>query len=303
MIDPLSDIALFARVVEAGSFTAAAAELQITTSYASRRVRLLEDRLGARLLHRTTRKLALTDAGRAFYEEAAPHLEGLLDAERAVTALQAEPRGTLRIAAPRSFGLRWLQPALLPFLRRWPELRVEISFDDRIHDIVGEGYDLAIRGGRLGDTSLVARRLCSFRGVLVASPAYLALRGRPAHPTDLHQHSLLDYAVATSMPRWWFRGAEGEVSIDGRGRITTDSGDAILAWARAGLGIAYQPEFLLAETLRNGELEVLLPDWQTWEGSFHAVWPHRRHLSPKVRLLVEHLVEALAGPPWGSAGV
>jgi DNA-binding transcriptional LysR family regulator len=298
MIDPLSDIALFARVVESGSFTAAAAELQISTSYASRRVRVLEDRLGARLLHRTTRQLALTDAGRAFYEQAAPHLEGLLDAERAVSALQSEPRGTLRIAAPLSFGLRWLQPALLPFLQRWPELRVEISFDDRTRDIVGEGFDLAIRGGRLADTSLVARRLCSFRGLLVASPAYLAARGRPSHPHQLAEHTLLDYAVTTSMPRWWFQGPEGELSVEGRGHLVADSGEALVAWARAGLGIAYQPEFLLADLLASGELEALLPDWQTWEGAFHAVYPHRRHLSPKVRLLVEHLAQALAGPPW-----
>lgn len=297
-MDHLADIALFVRVVDGESFTAAAAALGISKSYASRRVRALEDHLGARLLDRTTRRLSLTDAGRAFYEQAAPHLDGLAAAEQAVAALQAEPRGTLRLAAPLSFGLRWLQPALLAFMARWPELRVEVSFDDRTVDVVAEGYDLAIRGGRMTDSSLVARRLAPIQGVVAASPAYLAAAGTPAHPADLARHRCLDYAIRASMPRWWLSGPQGEVSVEPDARLVTDSGQVLVAAAVAGLGVVYQPDFLVRDEILAGRLVPLFPGWRTWDGHFHAVYPHRRHLSPKVRLLVEHLVAAFDGPPW-----
>lgn len=301
MIEHLSDLAFFVSVVEAGSFTAAARERRLSTSYLSRRLRLLEDALGVRLLHRTTRKLALTDAGRALYEQAAPHLEGLLDAGRAAGAQQAEPRGILRLAAPHSFAMRWLLDPLGRFLARWPALRLEASFDDRTHDLIGEGYDLAIRGGRLPDTGLVARRLCGFQTVVAASPSWIARHGAPTHPQDLARATLLDYSLARSTPGWWFQSPTGEerrVEVDPRRAIVADSGEALIAWARAGLGVVYQPEFLLHEPLRTGELVALLPGWRTWEAAFHAVYPTRRHLSPAVRLLVEHLVHELAGPPW-----
>lgn len=301
MIEHLGDLAFFVSVVEAGSFTAAARERKLSTSYLSRRLRLLEDALGVRLLHRTTRKLALTEAGRALYEQAAPHLEGLLDAGRAVGALQAEPRGILRLAAPHSFAMRWLLDPLGRFLARWPALRLEASFDDRTHDLIGEGYDLAIRGGRLPDTGLVARRLCGFRTLAAASPAWLARHGHPRHPQELAQATLLDYALTRSAPSWWFRSPAGEVrtvEVDPRRAIVADSGEALIAWARAGLGVVYQPEFLLDDALRTGALVALLPDWGTAEAAFHAVYPSRRHVSPAVRLLVEHLVQELRGPPW-----
>lgn len=297
-MEHLADIVIFVRVVDAGSFTAAAEGLSISKSYASRRVRALEDHLGARLLDRTTRRLSLTEAGRAFYEQAAPHLDGLADAERAVAALQSAPRGTLRLAAPLSFGLRWLQPALLGFMARWPELRVEVSFDDRTVDVVAEGYDLAIRGGRLVDSSLVARRLAPITGVVAASPAYLARAGTPTHPSELSRHACLDYAVATTMPRWWLSGPDGEVSAEVDALYLADNGLALVAAAVAGAGVVYQPDFLVRDDVRAGRLVQLFPGWQTWQGAFHAVYPHRRHLSPKVRLLVEHLVQAFDGPPW-----
>lgn len=297
-MNDLNDLRIFVRVVEAGSFTAAAEALGLSKSYASRRVRTLEDQLGARLMDRTTRRLSLTEAGRAFYEQAAPHLEGLAEAERAVSALQSAPRGTLRLAAPSSFGLRWLQPALHAFMARWPELRVEVSYDDRQVDVIADGFDLAIRGGRLADTSLVARKLAPMTGVVVASPAYLARAGTPDHPSELTRHACLDYAVASTVPRWWLSGPDGEVSVEVDARLVADNGQALVAAAVAGLGVAYQPDFLVRDELRAGRLVRLFPGWATWQGAFHAVYPHRRHLSPKVRLMVEHLVRAFEGPPW-----
>lgn len=294
----LPDIAIFVAVVERGSFTSAADDLGISKSYASRRVRALEDHLGSRLMDRTTRRISLTEAGRAYYEQVAPHLEGLASAERAVAALQAEPRGTLRLAAPLSFGLRWLQPAVMDFMERWPELAVEVSFDDRTVDVVAEGFDLAIRGGRLLDSALVARKLAPITGVVVASPAYLAKHGRPEHPDELQHHRCLDYAVKTSMPQWWLEGPDGEHSARIEARLVADNGLALVEAARAGLGICYQPDFLVRDGVLAGELVPLFPGWRTWSGAFHAVYPHRRHLSPKVRLLVEHLVTAFEGPPW-----
>lgn len=294
----LSDIEIFVAVVDGGTFTAAAATLDLSKSYVSRRLRALEDQLGVRLLDRTTRRRSLTDAGRAYHEQVAPLLEGLAGAERAVAALQAQPRGTLRLAAPQSFGLRWLQPALHEFMERWPELRVEVSFSERMIDVVADGFDLAIRGGSLEDSALVARRLAPITGVAVASPAYLSLMGTPTHPSQLSRYTCLDYAVRRTMPSWWFRGDEGEVSVSVEARLVSDSGAALVAAAEAGLGICYQPDFEVYDGLRAGRLVRLFPAWQAWDGALFAVYPHRRHLSPKVRLLVAHLVRSFAGPPW-----
>lgn len=297
----LSDIEVFVAVVDGGSFTTAASALGISKSYASRRVRALEDQLGARLLDRTTRRVSLTDAGRAYHDQVAPLLEGLADAEQAVAALQAEPRGTLRMAAPTSFGLRWLQPALTRFMERWPGLRVEISFNDRTIDLLADGFDLAIRGGRLADSTLVARRLAPFFGVVAASPAYLARRGRPEQPGDLLHHDCLDYSVRTSQLDWRFTGEGGQLSVPVKARMVADSGRALVVAAVDGLGICYQPDFELLHHIRSGALVQLLPAWRTWDAALYAIYPHRRHLSPKVRLLVEHMADEFAGPPWALA--
>lgn len=294
----LSDVQVFVRVVEEGTFTAAAETLGISTSYASRQVKALEERLGAVLLARTTRSTSLTDVGRAYYERVAPLLEGLDDADQAVSSLAGEPRGTLRLATPVSFGLRYLSSALASFACRWPELRLDVAVSDRMVDLVADGFDLAVRGGRLADSSLFARRLAPFRGLLVGSPAYLERRGTPRTPADLDAHDGLLYTASVTRPGWWFRGPGGETVARPRPRMLADNGDTLAEAAIAGLGLAYQPEFIVGDALGDGRLVRLLPDHETFTGAIWAVYPHRRHLAAKVRLFVDFLVRRWQDPPW-----
>jgi len=293
-----AELEIFIRVVDEGSFTAAARSLGVSTSHVSRRVKLLEDRLGVRLLERTTRRVRPTDVGRRYRDRVAPLLDGLEEAAREARSLQAAPRGVLRLAAPLAFGLRYLGPELSRFLRAWPELEVEVDYSDRAVDLVGDGYDLAIRGGRLGDESVVARRLVGFRGVVVAAPAYLEAHGAPERVEDLLAHSCLVNSGLRSMPGWAFGHGDGLRTVPVEGRFRSDSGDAIAQAAEAGLGIAYEPGFLVAEALAAGRLVRLLPDVPTYEGAFYGLYPHRRHLPAKVRLLLDHLVARWTVPPW-----
>ena len=300
-MDTLTDVEVFVRVVEHGSFTKAAEALGISTSYASRRVKALEDSLGVRLLERTTRQVRPTDAGRVYRDRVVPLLDGLEEAAREAASLRAEPRGSLRIAAPLAFGLRYLTEPLAAFMATWPELEVEVSYDDRAVDIVADGYDLAIRGGLLADESLIARRLLSFRGVVAASPAYLARQGTPTRVEDLGSHHCIVNAGLRSMPGWAFDQGAGLQAVEIRGRLRLSSGEAVVRAAEAGQGIAYEPAFLTERALREGRLVRLLPEVGTYEGGIYALYPHRRHLPAKVRLFIDHLVETWKTPPWRGA--
>lgn len=297
--DRWSSVEIFVRVVATGSFTSAATALGISRSQASRGVQTLEDRLGARLLHRTTRSVALTDAGAAFYERASRLLGDLDEAEALVTNLQAEPRGTLRVSVPMSFGVRYLAPAFAAFLRGHPDLTIEASYTDRRVDLLEEGVDLAVRVGLLEDSSLIARRLAPTTRRVVASPAYLAARGTPTRPEELRDHSALLYTLQTSGPTWLFQGPEGEVGVRVTGRLVTNSGEALLEAARAGLGLAMLPDFLVADDLASGALVSVLDPWAHRGLAIWALYPPGRHLAPKVRRFVDFLAKRFETcPPW-----
>jgi DNA-binding transcriptional LysR family regulator len=301
----LSQIEIFVLVVETGSFTAAARALGVSKAHVSKQVRALEDRLGARLLNRTTRKVAPTDVGAIFHDRCKRVLEELGEAETAVTDLQTAPRGMLRVTAPMAFGLNYVAPALADFLVENAELRVDMRFNDRRVDLLEEGFDLAIRIGDLPDSSLVARRIAQTCTPVCGSDAYLRRRGTPEAPEDLRQHDCLLYAYQASGQSWRLRSDRSEATVPVSGRVVADSGDAIVAAALRGLGLSFVPDFYVAEALAAGKLRRVLPEWST-PTPIWAVYPHSRHLSAKVRLFVEFLAARFETPPWvvpeGSGG-
>lgn len=304
-LDHLAAMAVFARVVEDGSFTAAARALGLSKSAVSKQIGRLEDRLGVRLLNRTTRRLSLSEAGEAFYERCRRAVAEAEAAEAAVSRLAAAPRGALRVNAPMSFGLQHVVPALPEFLARYPELDVDLALNDRYVDLVEDGYDVGVRIGRLGDSSLIARRLARSRRVPLAALDYLRRRGRPLHPTDLRNHDCLTYAYqAERSGLWRFRGPGGAVRVEVGGRLRANNGDALREAALAGLGIALLPTFIAGDDLRAGRLTALLQDWQEeGEGDVHAVYPAARNLSPKVRVFVDFLAARFGDPPYWDAGL
>ena len=296
----LEAVEIFVKVVATGSFSEAARVLGVSKSLVSRQVKALEDRLGARLINRTTRKIALTEAGEAFAARCAEALAGLEAAEAAVGQLQGEVRGTLRLSVPMSFGVRYLAPIIPAFLARHRGLHAEVSYADRRVDLIEEGYDLAVRVGELEDSTLIARRLASTRRHAVASPDYLAARGTPDHPTALRGHDCLLYRYQASGAAWRFRGPGGELSVRVEGPLLANNGDAIRAAAVSGLGVALLPDFLVCDDLRAGRLVSILSDWSEWRSAVWAIYPHHRHLAAKVRLFVDFLAARFGGdaPPW-----
>ncbi|HEX6144327.1 MAG TPA: LysR family transcriptional regulator [Geminicoccaceae bacterium] len=291
VMDKLAGMAVFARVVEAGSFTAAAEQLGLSKSAVSKAVSALEDRLGARLLNRTTRRLALTEVGRAFYERCARIVSEAEEAELAVTRLQDSPRGTLRVNAPVSFGVLHLGPALAAFMPRYPELKVALEFTDRYVDLIEEGVDVAVRiAGDLEDSSLIARRLTDNRMVVAASPAYWTRHGRPRDPEELARHACITYAYNRNPNEWPFVDADGRrftVRVDGT--LHTNNGDVSLCAALAGLGVVRLPRFICGPKLASGALEAVLEQATPPPAAIYAIYPHNRHLSAKVRVFVDFL--------------
>ncbi|MCA9543233.1 MAG: LysR family transcriptional regulator [Myxococcales bacterium] len=296
----VGELETFIQVVDEGSFSAAARNLGVSKSHVSKTISKLEERLGARLLNRTTRKLNLTDVGHAFLERGRAIMAELDEAERAVTALQTEPRGLLRVSAPLSFGLRHLIPVVSDFMVHHPELRVELALDDRRVDLMDEGFDLAVRiAAQLDDSSFIAKRLGRAQPYLLASPAYLAAHGTPKHPQDLAEHRCLRYAYLRSGPTWVLTDDQGRrEAVRADGPLEVNSGDAILQAAEAGLGVGLLPDFICCDAVRAGRLVRLLPGWSLSEAGVWALYPHNRHLSAKVRLFIEHMVEAFGGDPW-----
>jgi DNA-binding transcriptional LysR family regulator len=298
-MDRLTSLAAFVRTVELGSQAAAAAELGLSRTMLGRHLQALEQHLGVRLLHRTTRKQSLTEAGMAFFERCSAALQELEAAEQSVSSLQAEPSGVLRLNAPMSFGAHHLASAIAAFTARHPKVRVELTLNDRVVDLVEEGYDLAVRIGRLAPSSLIARRLARCRVALCASPRYLERHGTPEHPADLARHDCLLYSYAAERDQWTFRNGAEEATVRIAGSFVANNGDALVAAAVAGQGIVLQPTFIVGDALRSGALVRLLPGWETPGLAIHAVYPHRRGLTPKVRGFVDLLVERFGGePPW-----
>jgi DNA-binding transcriptional LysR family regulator len=302
--DQLDTMAAFARIVEAGSFSAAARELGRSKSSVSKRIARLEDRLGVRLLNRTTRRLSLTEAGRSFYEGCRRMLSEAEAAERAVAHLSGAPRGTLRVNVAMSFGVLHVAPALAGFMRRYPELSVELVLDDREVDLVEEGFDLGVRIRALPDSSLIARRLAPSRRFVCAAPSYLEAHGAPEAPEDLPRHACLLYSYQAQRSVWRLGGPAGERRVGVSGRLTANNGGALRNAALAGLGLAFLPSFIVGEDLRRGRLRRVLPDWRDADDiAVHAVYPAGRNLSPKVRVFVDHLAERFGPEPYWDRGL
>lgn len=299
-MDRLSVLQTFVAVAETGSFTAAAERLGLSRAMTSRHVQTLEDRLGVRLLQRTTRRVSPTEAGLGYLERARRLLVDFDEAETEVRGERAAPRGTLRVNAPVSFGRTHLARALPGFLLRHPDLAVEITVNDRVVDLIEEGYDVAIRIGRLGDSSLVARRLGTVISHLAASPAYLDRHGVPAGPEDLASHVCLGYAYSASAQSLSHHdGRQATVRVEGG--LYANNGDLLTEVAAGGAGIVIQPDFILGPYLADGRLVPVLPDWTRPDLGIYAVHHQSRHVAAKVRAFVDHLVESFRESPWSYA--
>jgi DNA-binding transcriptional LysR family regulator len=297
-LDRFAVLQAFVRVAEAESFSGAARRLRASKSVVSRQVSALEADLGVRLFHRTTRSLTLTEAGQGYLAQVSRILADLDDADASLSRLQAKPRGRLRISAPMSFGFLHLARALPDFLERYPEVEADLSMSDRYVDLVEEGFDLAIRIGRLEDSSLIARHLAPIRMAVCGSPAYLDRRGIPAHPRDLSGHDCLCYTLMSGSDVWDFV-ADGEaMPVEIAGRLRADNGDALRVAALRGLGLCYLPTFIAGADLQSGSLVSVLGEFMPADFAAYAVYPTARLLSPKVRAFVDFLIERFGGTPY-----
>lgn len=289
-LDDLLSMATFARVVETKSFTAAADRLGVAKSVVSARIARLEDRLGAKLLHRTTRRLSLTEAGATLYRRCARIVAEADDAATVIEGESTEAHGILRVSAPPAFAELHLSPSIAELLRAHPAVQVELSVNDRMVDLAFEGFDLAIRITSAGDSQLVGRKLGVARNVVCGSPSYLDAHGTPQVPADLVGHHCLHYANLDPCDEWRFTGKQGPFSIPITPRFTGSSGRTLAAAAVAGVGLAVLPSFMIARELAEGLLRVVLPDHPLPELVIYALHPHGRHPPAKVRVFVDLLV-------------
>ncbi|HZJ62479.1 MAG TPA: LysR family transcriptional regulator [Kofleriaceae bacterium] len=292
----LNEITVFTRVVQAGSFTAAARVLEMPKSTVSRKVAELEERLNARLLQRTTRKLSLTDAGRTYFDYGVRIVNEIEAAESAVGSLQGKPRGLLRVTAP--LNTAWLSDIVAGYMKRYPEIQLELLCTGRNVDLIEERFDLGIRAGVLADSSLVARSLGSVTWLLVATSGYLKKRRRPRAPEELEEHDCLLFGAGSMTVQLRLHGGERSVQVTIAPRLLVSDMDIVYAAASAGLGVALLPAFRCLEDLRAHRLEHVLPEWSAPATPVHAVYPTARHLSAKVKSFVEHLQKRMTPPPW-----
>lgn len=295
MIADLNLLVAFAKVAEAGSFTAAAAEMACSKSVVSRQVSALEAELGVRLLNRTTRKLSLTEAGAAVLQRCQRIVAEAEEAELAATLLEGAVSGTLRVSAPMSFGISQLGRVMPGFVSAHPNLSVDLVLDDRRVDLVEEGFDVGLRISAMPDSSLVARKLTPIRSRLVGAPAYFDRVGRPQHPDEVKQLNCVRYSLAARQNVWEFGKAGCDpVRVPVDGTILSNNGEATLEMVAGGLGVAYLPDFLVAEAVEAGRLEVVLADWDESTLTCHALYPSRRYVPTKVRVFVDYLAEVFA---------
>lgn len=297
-MDKFQEMKVFAAVVDAGSFVRAAEALNASKTAVSRLVGDLESRLGVRLMHRTTRRLSLTDEGTAFHARCKELLAGVDEAEAEITAHAGEVVGQLRVNVPVSFGLMHLAPLWADFLHQHPKVTLEVSLVDRLVDLVDEGYDLAVRIARLPSSSLISRKLTATRMILCASPGYLQRHGHPAVPAELASHPVLTYTLLATGDSWEFDGPEGRVSVKVSPRLQSNNGETCMAAALRHQGVILQPSFLVAEHLASGALVELMPQYRSIELGVYAVYPTRRHLPAKVRVMVDYLAQAFRERTW-----
>lgn len=305
-MDRLVAMETFVQVAERGGFTPAAEVLGLSRAMVSKHVQDLEEHLGARLFNRTTRRVSLTEAGRIYLERTTQLLAELAETEEAVGALHTTPRGLLRINAPMSFGALHLGGAVADFMEQHQEVTIELTLNDRVVDLVEEGYDLAVRIATLNDSSLIARRLAPSRMVVCASPGYLARYGRPVVPGDLTAHNCLEYSYGPNRGEWRFETPDGTEIVRVSGRIRANNGDALRAAALCGAGVVLMPSFICGGDLAEGRLVPLLCDRRVPDAAIYAVYPPGRHLSAKVRSFIDFLVPRFGEHPswdaWLDAG-
>ncbi|EIM28716.1 LysR family transcriptional regulator [Microvirga lotononidis] len=298
MLDRITGMQVFVRVATLGSFSAAARALHLSQTMVTKHVAALEERLGVKLLHRSTRKLVLTEEGRAYLAACERILAEIEEAEVSASLDRIEPRGTLRLNVPLTFGFRQVVPALTEFSRLYPAVSFDLGLADRYVDLIEEGWDLAIRIGRLKDSSLVARRLAACRTTVCAAPAYLKDHGTPQTLEDLARHNCLGYTLPSAIgaSRWAF-GLDGDIVVSIQGNLRANNGDALLAAAVAGQGLIYQPTFIVGDSLRDGSLVPVLTAYPTYEPAIHAVLPSARQAPAKVRAFVAFLAERFGPEP------
>ncbi|MCL6435979.1 MAG: LysR family transcriptional regulator [Leptolyngbyaceae cyanobacterium HOT.MB2.61] len=291
-MDKFESIRAFTQVVSAGGFAAAAREMGMSRSQVNKLVIALENELGVQLLHRSTRVVTPTETGLAFYERCVEILASLEEAERSITQLQVEPRGRLRVNAPMSFGTMHLAPALADFLGQYPDLQVQLTLSDRFIDPIEEGFDVTVRIARLQESaSLIVHPLMSAQRVLCAAPSYLEVNGTPTHPDELDHHSCLHYGQLAIENHWTLIGPDGEYTIAVKGVLCSNNGEVLRDAAVRGLGITLLPTFIVGKELQQGTLQIVLPDYHPPELSISVIYPVNRHLSTKVRLLIDFLQE------------
>ncbi len=304
MLDRVTGMQVFVRVTALGSLSAAARTLGMSQTMATKHIAAIEGRLGVKLLHRTTRRIALTESGRRYLEAAERILADLAEADATAAADRLEVQGTLRVNAPVSFGIREIAPLLPKFARLHSSLKVDLGLNDRFVDLIEEGWDLAVRIGELADSSLVARRIAPCRTVVCAAPSYLKTHGTPRKVADLARHNCLGYTLSrlAGVERWHF-GADGKTIVAVNGNLRVNNGDALVTAALAGQGLIYQPTFLVSAELKARRLIAITLDHPTVElGGFYLVYPSDRRPPAKVRAFIDFLVERLAPvPPWDRA--
>ncbi len=301
MLDRITGMQIFVRVAALGSLSAAARALGISQTMATKHVGAIEERLGVKLLHRTTRRLTLTEAGRRYLESAERILAEVEEAEAATSAERLEVRGVLRVNAPVSFGFREVAPLLAEFSRLHPSVTIDLGMNDRFVDLIEEGWDIAVRIGRLRDSTMIARRLAPCRLVVCGAPEYFAARGVPRTVAELADHNCLGYTLSKALgPEEWSFEADGRVKVPIKGNLRANNGDALVAAAVGGQGIIYEPTFVVGDELRLGRLVALSLDHPPLELSgVFAVYPANRHPPAKVRAFVDFLAHRFgANPPW-----
>jgi len=301
-MDRLESMSTFVRVVEIGSISGTADKMTVAKSVVSRRVKELEEHLGVELFHRTTRRMNLTDTGRAYYDRCVRILEDVTEAELATSQQHSELQGSLKVAMPLSFGLMHLSPAINDFVKAHPQIEFDLDFNDRNVDIIQEGFDLAIRIGNLQDSSLIARRLAPIELVLCASPAYLERMGTPVSPEDLIQHQCLSYGLLPDFESWQFVDKNDETRrVKVRSILKSNNGEQLRDAALAGLGVVFQPSFIVYKEIERAELTPLLTQYRQPALNAYAIYPQTRHLSQRVRAFVDFLVKRFEGVPYWDA--
>lgn len=302
-VDLLTSMHIFTHVVEANGFTAASTRLGLSRAAVSKHIAQLETHLGGQLLQRTTRRVSLTDVGQSYYERCKQILEDVADAECLVTGLNTEPRGSLRLNVPMSFGIKQIAPLLNRITTHYPQLSIDLSLSDRLVDVVEEGYDLVIRIATLKESNLIARRLALCRHIICAAPGYLDQHGRPENADDLTRHPCLRYTYTSNSNEWRLLKDRVEHRVRIKGPLLVNNGEALCVAAEHGAGITLLPTFIAGESIRKGKLEVVLPDYDCQQLGIYAVYSSRRHQSAKVRALIDFLASEISDPPCWDEGL